>query len=136
MTYILLTEFGLVFPQKQKQKIGFSFVLMSVCLQDDVLGAIRQLQEVPEGSHHEVPLVQAEGGHAAVQRQIPAYRLLDTALMLVLGSSRATGMQAAAKRPVSSPKNLCKTLLYITQSNNTRASTWERLLSLRFYHDH
>ena len=47
-----------------------------MCLQVDVVGAIRQLQEVPEGSDHEVPLVQAKGGHAAVQRQIPAYRLL------------------------------------------------------------
>jgi hypothetical protein len=42
--------------------------MVPVCLQDDVLGAIRQLQEVPEGSHHAVPLVQAKGGHAAVQR--------------------------------------------------------------------
>ncbi|CAL5064433.1 unnamed protein product [Urochloa decumbens] len=40
----------------------------------DVLGAIRQLQEVPEGPYHEVPLVQAKGGHAVVQGQIPPYR--------------------------------------------------------------
>ncbi|CAL5088394.1 unnamed protein product [Urochloa decumbens] len=40
----------------------------------DVLGTIRQLQEVPEGPYHEVPLVQAKGGHTVVQGQIPPYR--------------------------------------------------------------
>jgi hypothetical protein len=36
----------------------------------DVLDPICQLQEVPEGSDHEAPLVQTKGGHAAVQGQI------------------------------------------------------------------
>jgi hypothetical protein len=59
----------------------FFLCIHDLCLQADALGAIRQLQEVPEGSNHGVPLVQAKGGHATVQGQIPAYRLLETILV-------------------------------------------------------
>ncbi len=72
--HISLAVNGLVIVSIEPNSLS---VCISIILQDDVVGTIRQLQEVPKGSNHEVPLVQAKGRHTVVQGQIPTYRNLQ-----------------------------------------------------------
>ena len=123
MTYILLTEFGLVFPQKGKQKIDFSFILQVsyLCVCRLMLWApFVNFRKFPRDPTMKYPWSKPKEGTPLFKDRYPP---IDSYKPWYLYSSDGTSSRARSKRFLY--LNLCKNNT-VSQSNNTRASTWER----------